>query len=122
MATVRRAVLVAGLVAGALAGTGAAASAVAVRPPGLAAVRQPGGPIAAGRSRAVAGLGAAAAGGGWGTAIEVPGTASLNIGGAARVQAVSCSTRGYCAAGGAYGTGYATTAANFTQAFVVVTL
>ena len=40
------------------------------------------------------------AGGGWGTAIEVPGTASLNAGGQANVYALSCASTGNCSAGG----------------------
>src|SRR5204863_1718109 len=50
----------------------------------------------------------------WGTAIEVPGTATLNAGGAASVNRVSCATDGNCAAGGSY-----TDAQGFVQAFVV---
>jgi hypothetical protein len=38
----------------------------------------------------------------WGTALEVPGTAALNLGGAAGVDSVSCAPDGYCAAGGYY--------------------
>jgi hypothetical protein len=38
----------------------------------------------------------------WGTAIEVPGTARLNIGGYAEVTAMSCATPGHCTAGGDY--------------------
>ena len=38
----------------------------------------------------------------WGTAIEVPGTATLNSDGAARVNSVSCSAAGSCSAGGYY--------------------
>src|SRR6266704_2102001 len=50
----------------------------------------------------------------WGTAIEVPGLASLNQGGQAEVRSVSCGAAGNCAAGGFYrdGSGHA-------QAFVV---
>jgi hypothetical protein len=48
----------------------------------------------------------------WGTAQEVPGTASLNTGGDAQVNSVSCAAAGECSAGGYYnGGGY--------QAFVV---
>jgi hypothetical protein len=39
-------------------------------------------------------------GGSWGTAIEVPGTRALNSGGSAQVVSVSCTSKGYCAAGG----------------------
>jgi hypothetical protein len=38
----------------------------------------------------------------WGTAIEVPGTAALNVGGNATVTSVSCASAGNCAAGGYY--------------------
>ena len=38
----------------------------------------------------------------WHTAIEVPGTATLNAGGIAKVSSVSCVTAGNCAAGGSY--------------------
>ena len=40
--------------------------------------------------------------GGWGQAIEVPGLAALNKGGAASVLSVSCGAAGNCAAGGYY--------------------
>jgi hypothetical protein len=40
--------------------------------------------------------------GSWGAAIEVPGTAALNTGGEARVDAVSCAAVGGCVAGGFY--------------------
>jgi hypothetical protein len=42
------------------------------------------------------------AGGSWGAAIEVPGSAALNAGGQAAVTSVSCPSAGYCAAGGSY--------------------
>jgi hypothetical protein len=38
----------------------------------------------------------------WGTAIEAPGTATLNTGGRAYVNSVSCPTVGTCSAGGTY--------------------
>ena len=38
----------------------------------------------------------------WGQAIEVPGLAALNKGGAAGVGSVSCASAGNCAAGGSY--------------------
>jgi|SRR5579862_143632 len=50
----------------------------------------------------------------WGTAIEVPGTATLNAAGTASVTAVSCSTPGNCTAGGTY-----TDAQSEVQAFIV---
>ncbi len=52
--------------------------------------------------------------GSWGTAIEVPGTATLNSAGNAAVNSVSCATAGHCSAGGIYGDG----SGNF-QAYVV---
>ena len=42
------------------------------------------------------------AGGSWGKAIEVPGTAKLNTGGLAAVSSVSCASAGNCGAGGSY--------------------
>jgi RimJ/RimL family protein N-acetyltransferase len=45
---------------------------------------------------------ATALGGGWGTAQEVPGTATLNQGGNAQVGSVSCPSPGNCSAGGQY--------------------
>jgi hypothetical protein len=38
----------------------------------------------------------------WGKAIEVPGTAALNVGGAAVIDSVSCKSAGNCSAGGYY--------------------
>jgi len=51
---------------------------------------------------AVAGTDATGSGG-WRNAREVPGTASLNVGGHAAILAVSCTSPGNCAAGGFYG-------------------
>ena len=42
------------------------------------------------------------AGGKWGKAIEVPGSATLNAGGNAQVTAMSCRSAGNCSAGGTY--------------------
>jgi hypothetical protein len=42
----------------------------------------------------------------WGTAIEVPGLAALNVGGGAEVTSVSCAPAGGCAAGGYYTDGH----------------
>jgi hypothetical protein len=53
-------------------------------------------------------------GGTWGTAQEVPGSATLNAGGNARLYSVSCASAGNCAAGGFY-----TDSSGNTQAFVV---
>src|SRR5947209_11495924 len=48
---------------------------------------------------AAAAAAALAAGGvSWGTAIQVPGSGALNLGGAARVNSFSCSSPGVCAA------------------------
>src|SRR5579863_2008458 len=52
-------------------------------------------------------------GGVWGDAIEVPGTAALNVTGDARVYSVSCTSPGDCSAGGQYDDGE-----GFFQAFV----
>ena len=49
----------------------------------------------------------------WGSAIEVPGTAALNVGGNAYVNSISCTGAGTCAAGGYY-----TDAAGTKRAFV----
>src|SRR5215470_898490 len=58
--------------------------------------------LLAGADPAVAGVPSAGAGC-WDTAIEVPGTAALNTGGAAAILSVSCAAAGGCAAGGQYG-------------------
>ena len=50
----------------------------------------------------------------WGTAKEVPGTATLNKGGRAAADSVSCAAPGNCSAGGAYLDG-----SRHGQAFVV---
>jgi hypothetical protein len=50
----------------------------------------------------------------WGTAIEVPGSGTLNAGGFAQVNSVSCASAGKCAAGGSYADG-----SGHRQAFVV---
>src|SRR5215470_2121752 len=57
--------------------------------------------LLAGAGPAAAGVPSAGAGG-WDKAIEVPGTAALNTGGAATVLSVSCAAAGGCAAGGQY--------------------
>ena len=62
----------------------------------------------------VAGARAAASGGTWGKAEEVPGTAALNTAGAAAINSVSCASAGNCSAGGGYYGG-----ATGDQAFVV---
>jgi cytochrome c551/c552 len=50
----------------------------------------------------------------WGTAKEVPGTATLNQGGDAHIGAISCASAGNCSAGGSY-----TDGSGNTQLFVV---
>jgi hypothetical protein len=55
-------------------------------------------------------------GGKWGKAIEVPGTATLNRGGFALLNSVSCATAGNCSAGGNYDSASGT---DHEQAFVV---
>src|SRR5258706_12154834 len=66
--------------------------------------------VFAGAGQAVAGsqmpggAGAAVVGGTWHTAQKVPGVATLNTGGEAEVQSVSCAAAGNCSAGG-YSTG-----------------
>jgi hypothetical protein len=57
---------------------------------------------------------ASSVGGVWGTAEEIPGTASLNAGGLAQLSSVSCGATGSCAAGGYY-----TDSAGQEQAFIV---
>jgi IPT/TIG domain len=52
--------------------------------------------------------------GGWGKAEEVPGTATLNVGGDAEIQSISCASAGNCSAGGSYTIGY-----RITEVFVV---
>jgi hypothetical protein len=47
---------------------------------------------------------AAAVGAGWGHGIQVPGISSLNTGGSAVVESVSCPSAGNCVAGGFYNT------------------
>jgi hypothetical protein len=51
----------------------------------------------------------------WRTAIEVPGSATLNVRGSAGVYSVSCATAGKCAAGGFYAD-----ASGNSQGFVVI--
>ncbi len=53
-------------------------------------------------TRMPAGARAAALGGTWHAAQKVPGTATLNKGGTAQVQSVSCASAGNCSAGGYY--------------------
>jgi hypothetical protein len=71
-----------------------------------------------GRTQAFA---AADRGGRWGSAVEVPGTAALNRGGAAAVTSVSCPAPGDCAAAGHYSPGDAAAGGRqpATEAFVV---
>jgi hypothetical protein len=50
----------------------------------------------------------------WGTAVQVPGTSTLNSGGNAWVRSISCAAAGVCSAGGTYEDG-----SGHQQAFVV---
>ena len=57
----------------------------------------------AANARAVsAAIGTVSTAGTWGNAIEVPGSGTLNAGGSAFVEAVSCPTAGHCTASGIY--------------------
>jgi hypothetical protein len=86
----------------------AAAVAVATLCPALLADAD-----AAAAGRPAAGVRAAASGGTWGRAREVPGLAALNVG-YAQITSVSCASAGNCSAGGSYQNTPIT-----TQAFVV---
>jgi hypothetical protein len=55
----------------------------------------------------------------WGTALEVPGIASLNQAGMADVTSVSCSSPGNCVAGGTYTSGHWAGGAAMTSGFIV---
>src|SRR5436190_1502814 len=80
----------------------------------LAAAASPSSPRGAAAGTPVAaGARAAAPGGSWGTAEEVPGTAALNKRGFAKTTSVSCARAGDCSAGGFY-----TDASFRSQAFV----
>src|SRR5216683_3050259 len=59
-------------------------------------------PGAVAATHAAARARAAASGGVWGKAEEVPGLAALNTGGFAEVTSVSCARAGNCSAGGRY--------------------
>jgi hypothetical protein len=50
----------------------------------------------------------------WSTATQVPGTATLNTGGNAATESLSCASAGNCSAGGSY-----TDSSGHAQAFVV---
>jgi hypothetical protein len=65
-------------------------------------------------TRTLAGPGTIAVAGTWGTAQEVPGTATLNVAGLAQVNSVSCGAADNCSAGGVY-----TGSSQRWQAFVV---
>jgi hypothetical protein len=89
----------------------AALAVVAVAALGAGVLSAPG---AAAGTRAAHPASAAATGGTWGTAEQVPGTAALNTGGTARVVSISCSAAGSCGAGGLY-----LESSGGSQAFVV---
>jgi hypothetical protein len=64
-------------------------------------------------------VGRAPLSGSWGTAEEVPGTATLNMGRHAAVTSVSCVSAGNCVAGGYYATGVVNHNTPLDQAFIV---
>jgi len=72
------------------------------------------GGLYAGRSGHLEAFVVSEVGGAWKTAEEVPGTATLNVGGRAAINSVSCASAGNCSAGGAY-----TDRSDHPQAFVV---
>src|SRR5215469_860504 len=74
--------------------TAAMCGAVVVLTGAASASAEAGAPVAADRPAASAGS--------WGVAQEVPGSASLNVGGFARIMSVSCASSGNCSAGGYY--------------------
>jgi len=90
-----------------LAGAGTAADAGAATGTGAAA-----------GAGARATVSAAAQGGTWGTAAEIPGSNRLNHGGTATIGTVSCASSTNCGAGGSYTSGFSSTAP-ILQAFVV---
>src|SRR5260370_1408529 len=98
----RRQVLVFAAGAAALLGTGSAQAAPATTTTAMPSTT----PVATSAA-------AAGAAGTWRAALEVPGTATLNKGGNAAVQSVSCASAGNCAAGGAF-----SAASGHNQAFV----
>jgi hypothetical protein len=60
------------------------------------------------------------ASGSWHSAKQVPGTATLNAGGDAKITSVSCASAGNCSAGGYYASAYNSTTGTFTfQAFLL---
>jgi hypothetical protein len=71
-------------------------------------------PVSAGSAAPREPAAVAPAGGSWGNAEEVPGTAALNAGGNADVTSISCPSAGNCSAGGLYADG-----TNSSEAFVV---
>jgi hypothetical protein len=68
----------------------------------IAATALTGAMLAGSPAGATAAQAAPTAGGTWGTAAELPGSAALNTGGSATIASVSCSSPGDCSAGGYY--------------------
>src|SRR6516225_8846990 len=92
----------------------AVAAGASVLAAGMTAGAGTAGAEAAAARALAAGRGGGSVSGTWGTAQEVPGTASLNVGGFAAVTSVSCATAGNCSAAGYYVDG-----AGDQQVFVV---
>ena len=105
----RAVMMTAAAVLGATAATGAGAAADAGAATGTSTV------AGAGTHATVS---AAAQGGTWGTAVEIPGSNRLNHGGQATIATVSCASSTNCGAGGSYTSGFTSTAP-IIQAFVV---
>jgi hypothetical protein len=80
----------------------AALAVVAVTAVGAGVLTGPGAAAGTRAAHAARAAAPAAAGGTWGTAEEVPGTAALSQGGTAQVTSVSCPTAGSCGAVGFY--------------------
>ena len=76
---------------------------------GASAIAGPGAPAA--RAAALTGT--------WGTAEQVPGSSTLNIGGHAGIASVSCASAGNCSAGGTYASGTGANGKPTIQAMVV---
>ena len=92
----------------------AVAAGASVLAAGMTAGAGTAGAEAAAARALAAGRGGGSVSGTWGTAQEVPGTASLNAGGFAAVTSVSCASAGNCSAAGYYVDG-----AGDQQVFVV---
>ena len=99
--TQRTAILTAAAITGLAAAVTTTAAAASASPAAAAASPSPPRDAVAAPHPAT-GARAAAPGGTWGTAQQVPGTAALNKGGEAGIRSVSCARAGSCSAGGFY--------------------